>query len=188
MLEASLSCQSMHSLPRKKRLLGIQDQELSQKLQLESDLTLDKAVTIADWKRPHSWQSSDNCSLKATSVLTKQWQLQDNMNLLRLRLRSRDMLLLLLLQLTPFLMDSTDSHMVVGLVVGLNPSTQAHVAHSRVQGVAQSTIGETVQWRDKNVTNVRNSCILHVVVKQRLLVKLKLILNHRCREPTLLTP
>ena len=32
---------------RNRLVLGIQDQELSQKLQLESDLTLDKAVTIA---------------------------------------------------------------------------------------------------------------------------------------------
>ena len=98
-------------------------------------------------------------------------------------------MVLLLLQLTPFLADSTDSHAVVGLVVGLNPSTQAqaHVTHSRVQGVAQSTIRETVERRDKNVTNVKNSRILHVVVKQRLLVKLKLILNHRRREHTLLT-
>ena len=77
------------------------------------------------------------------------------------------MVVVLLLQLTPFLADSTDSHVVVGLVVGLNPSTQAqaHVTHSRVQGVAQSTIKETVQRRDRNVTNSR---ILHVVVKQRL--------------------
>ena len=99
-------------------------------------------------------------------------------------------MVLLLLQLTPFLTESTDSHVMVGLVIGLNPSTQAqaHVIHSRVQGVAQSTIRETVQRRDKNVTNVRNSRILHAVVKQRLLVKLKLILNHRRREHTLLTP
>ena len=99
-------------------------------------------------------------------------------------------MVLLLLQLTPFLVDSTDSHVVVGLVVRLNTGTQAqaHVTHSRVQGVAQSTIRETVQRRDKNVTNVRNSRILHVAVKQRLLVKLKLILNHRRRERTLLTP
>ena len=34
-------------------------------------------------------------------------------------------MVLLLLQLTPFLADSTHSHVVVGLVVGLNPSTQA---------------------------------------------------------------
>ena len=98
--------------------------------------------------------------------------------------------MVLLLQLTPFLADSTDSHVVVGLVVWLNPSTQAqaHVTHSRVQGVAQSTIGETVQRKDKRVTNVRSSRILHVVVKQRLLFKLKLILNHKRRERTLLTP
>ena len=98
--------------------------------------------------------------------------------------------MVLLLQLTPFLADITDSHVVVGLVVGLNPSrqAQAHVTHSRVQGVAQSTIRGTVQRRDKSITNVRNSRILHVVVKQRLLVKLKLILNHRRREHTLLTP
>ena len=75
------------------------------------------------------------------------------------------MVVVLLLQLTRFLADSTDSHVVVGLVVGLNPSAQAHVTHSRVQGVAQSTIKETVQRRDRNVTNSR---ILHVVVKQRL--------------------
>ena len=74
--------------------------------------------------------------------------------------------MVLLLQLTPFLVDSTDSHVVVGLVVGLNPSRQAHVTHSRVQGVEQSTIRGTVQRRDKSVTNVRNSRILHVVVKK----------------------
>ena len=101
--------------------------------------------------------------------------------------------MVLLLQLTPFLADITDSHVVVGLVVGLNdvnPSrqAQAHVTHSCVQGVAQSTIRGIVQRRDKSITNVRNSRILHVVVKQRLLVKLKLILNHRRREHTLLTP
>ena len=33
---------------RDRLVLGLQDQELSQKLQLESDLSLDKAVTIAD--------------------------------------------------------------------------------------------------------------------------------------------
>ena len=72
--------------------LGVQDQELSRKLQLESDLTLDKVVSV------------------------------NNMNFLRLRLMSRDIVLLLLLHLAPFLADRTDSHVVVGLVVGLNPS------------------------------------------------------------------
>ena len=38
-------------------------------------------------------------------------------------------MVVLLLQLTRFLADSTDSHVVVGLVVGLNPSAQAHVTH-----------------------------------------------------------
>ena len=96
---------------------------------------------------------------------------------------------MLLLQLTPFLADSTDSHVVVGLVTGLNPSkqAQAHLTHSRVQGATQSTRKEIVQQRDDSVTNVRNSHILRVVAKQRLLVKLKLIPNHRRREHTLLT-
>ena len=124
-------------------------------MQLESDPTLDKAVTIARQHELVKTQIKEQRHGAAAAV-------------------------------DSFSRGITDSH----VVVGQNPSrqAQAHVTHSRVQSVAQSTIRGTVQRRDKSVTNVRNSRILHVVVKQRLLVKLKLILNHRRREHTLLTP
>ena len=88
---------------------------------------------------------------------------------------------MLLLQLTPFFADSTHSLMVVGLVIGLDPSrqVQAHVTHSCLQCVAPGT-KEIIQQRGKSVTNIRSSHILHRV-QNRLLVKLKLILNHKQR-------
>ena len=148
-------------------VLGLQDQELSQKLQLESDLTLDKAVTIARQHELVKTQIKEQRHGGGAAAV-------DSFSRGQSRGQHR------------FTHGGRPSRRAKSKQTGTG--TCKFVTHSRVQGVAQSTIRETVQRRDKNVTNVRNSRILHVVVKQRLLVKLKLILNHRHRKHTLLTP
>ena len=89
---------------RDRFILGLQDQELSQKLQLENDLALDKAVTTARQYELVKTQIKEQRQGAVAAVGSF----------------------------------SRGQHVVVGLIVGLDPSrqAQAHVTHRLVQAHA----------------------------------------------------
>ena len=128
---------------RDRLVLGLQDQELSQKLQLESDLTFDKAVTITRQHELVKTQIKEQKHGAAAAIYSC----------------------------------SRGQHRFTRC------GRPSHRAKSKQTGTGTCNTQSCTRCGTKHD---KRNCPF--VVKQRLLVKLKLILNHSRREHTLLTP